>query len=40
MNTQDRMIEVLLTLKDIVLNIVTLGLWGRWQGSKRVAVYK
>jgi len=28
------MIELLLTLKDLFLNIVTLGTWGRSQGEK------
>jgi len=40
MDGMKRLIVFLLTLKDIVLNVITLGLYGRWQGSKRIAVYK
>lgn len=40
MNTQDRLMETLLTLKDRFLNLVTLGLWARWQGSQRIYIRK
>lgn len=31
------MIEILLTLKDLVLNVLTLGWWSRSQGDRAVA---
>lgn len=31
---------VLLTIKDIILNIVTLGAWGRAQGEKSSRVIR
>ena len=40
MNTQDRLIEILLTLKDRILNALTLGLYGWLQGRKLIRPYK
>lgn len=40
MNLQDRFMERLLSWKDRILNAVTLGLWERVRGSKRVNVYR
>lgn len=35
----DRTMEFLLALKDRVLNLLTLGLWGWWQGRALVRPY-
>ena len=40
MNLNDRTIETLLTIKDRILNIITLGLYGWLQGRKLVRPYK
>lgn len=40
MNTQDRLMEILLALKDGIMNAITLGLWERWQGGKLVRPYR
>jgi len=40
MNTNDRTIETLLTVKDAILNLLTLGLYGWYQGRKLVRPYK
>jgi len=40
MDTYDRLIEILLTAMDKALNAITLGLWNRWQGGKRIHIYK
>lgn len=34
MNIQDRMMELFLSAFDGVMNVVTLGAWSRWQGSR------
>lgn len=40
MNTQDRLVELWLTLVDRVLDAVTLGWWSRWQGDRRIYIEK
>jgi len=40
MNLQDRFMEMLLSLKDRVLNALSFGWWSRWQGEKLVVVYR
>lgn len=33
MNLQDRLAELLLTALDGLIDLITLGVWSRWQGS-------
>lgn len=40
MDLRDRIMEYLLSIKDGVLNIVTLGLWERIRGTRRFHIYK
>ncbi len=30
------MIEIILTLFDVLMNIITLGAWNKWEGSQIV----
>jgi len=38
MNTQDRIIETLLTALDRLLDLISLGYWSRSQGEKLVYI--
>jgi len=40
MNTHDRFIERMLTIKDIILNVITLGLYGWFAGRVLVRPYR
>lgn len=36
----DWLIEMLLACFDGVMDLITLGYWSRWQGERRVRLYK
>ena len=40
MNLNDRTLETLLIIKDRILNLLTLGLYGWYQGRKLVRPYR
>ena len=40
MNINDRTIESMLRIKDAILNLLSLGLYGWYQGRKLVRPYK